>query len=84
MKAEHLTTSSKVGYLNPKTGRYKYVNVDEVNVLHPITQNKAVRMREKFNGYNDNVYFEEIERLNHWSNENSIDFKQPKKLIKLK
>ena len=82
MKAENLTTKNKIGYLNLRTGKYKYVNIDEVDVIHPTTGNKAIKMRERFKGYNDNIYFEEVERLNHWSNENSVDFKEPKKLIK--
>ena len=84
MKAEQLTKGSKVGYLNPRNGRYKYVSVDEIGVKHPKTGNEAVKMKEVFNGYNDNIYFEEIERLNHWSREASKDFKTCKLLIKLK
>ena len=84
MKAEELIKGSKVGYLNPRNGRYKYVSVDEINLTHPRTGSAAVKMREVFNGYNDNIYFEEIERLNHFSKEASEDWKTYKPVIKLK
>ena len=84
MKTENLTTKNKIGYLNLRTGRYKYVNIKEIDVIHPITGNKAIKMIEIFKGYIDNIYFEEIESLNHFSNKNSIDFEDGRKLIKFK
>jgi len=79
-----IKVSDKIGYLNQRNGRYKYVSVDEINLTHPKTGNAAIKMKEIFKGYNDNIYFEEIERLNHWSIEASKDWKTYKPLIKLR
>jgi hypothetical protein len=87
MTAENLTTKNKIGYLNPKNGKYAYYQIEAVNVIHPETKNPAIQLRRTFKGlgrYADHVWFDEIERLNYWSNENSADFPSSKKLIKFK
>ena len=81
MKAEQLTLNNKVGYLNLRTGRYKYV---------PITKifGTEIELCEKIkvgrNCFVDNKYNETTERLNKYSNTESIDFKDGRPLLKLK
>lgn len=79
-----LKVGSKIGYLNEKTRRYKYIPIIEIDVLHPKTGNKAVKLREVFNGYNDNIYFEELDNLHKYSNQNNENFTQPTKTLKIK
>lgn len=84
MKAENLKPCNKVGYLNPKTGKYMYSQVQEVNVPHPKTGKPAIRLSTKFAGLKnaDHIFWDEIDDLNRWANENSKDFKTEKKLVK--
>ena len=84
MTAANLNTKNKVGYLNPKTGRYMYAFIEEVNVPHPKTQKPSIRLRVEFPRLRnaDHIYWEETENLDRWSKENSIDFKSEKKLVK--
>ena len=63
----NLKPGDKVGYLNPRTGKYKYVPIIETNIKHPKTWNLSVKLCEKFNGYNDNIYFEELINLTKFS-----------------
>ena len=80
---KEITTNSKIGYLT-KYGRYSYSQVEEVNVLHPTTGNPSVKLRQKFKGLPssaDNVFFDEIENLQRWSKEDSVNYR--KKLVKI-
>ena len=88
MKAIELTTKNKVGYLNPKTGKYKYVAIVGIDTLHPKTGTPAIQLTEKlrtgWQSYSDNTYYEQIENLDKYANTGSADWKDERVLIKFR
>lgn len=86
MDANSLKVGSKVGYINPKTGRYTYSEVTQTGILHPKTGNPAIELTQtvrqgKYHTWK-NVFHDEIEAIDRWSKEQSIDVKG-KTLLKL-
>jgi len=77
----------KIGYLMPKTGRYSYGVVTDIEP-HPKTGLPAAKLRQevrqgRFHKY-VNLWHDEIENLLKWSCEQSKDWKTPKTLVKIK
>ena len=69
-----ITIGSKIGYLNPKNGKYMYSEVIHIN-----TETFTLQQRDKWK-----YQFEEkIEDLIKWAKEQSPDFKRPMPLVKI-
>lgn len=82
MKTNKIDIGDKIGYLN-KYGRYSYCTVEAIGIPHPKTGNEACMLRQKFRGYNDNIFYDEVENIYKWLNEKSADYHN-KYLLKLK
>lgn len=77
----------QIGYLNPKTGRYSYGTVVQLE-SHPKTGLPAAQLRQevkqgRFHKW-VNLWHDETENIIRWSNEQSKDWKTPKTLVKIK
>ena len=77
-KGGEIKVGSKIGFLNPKNGRYKFSEVLEID-------GDTVKLVERHPTRRqwDNFFTESIERLNKFSKEDSEDFKDGRKLIKI-
>jgi len=85
MNAESLKIGNKVGYMNPKNGRYMYSTVTNTGIPHPTTGNPAIELCQtvrqgKYHVWK-NVFHDEIANLNRWSKEESVDVRG-KSLVK--
>lgn len=75
-----IQTGHKIGYLNPKTGRYKFVEIVSMNEEELILLEIQKVGQRKI----DNVYREKINNVLTWLKESSTDFKDGRTLLKHK
>lgn len=74
--ANSLCVGDKIGYINERTGNYKYVPIIEILP-------DGYMLNEKLGRYADNIYKESIEKLNKYINtEDNEGFKKP--LLKIR
>jgi hypothetical protein len=75
-----IKVSDKLGYLNPKNGRYKYVEIvamDSEKLTMLEVQKVGCRKI-------DNIYNEQLPNVINWIKESSLNFADGRKLIKHK
>ncbi len=75
-----IKVSDKIGYLNPKNGKYKFVEIvamqgDTLTML----EIQKVGARKI-----DNIYTEQMPNVLNWLKEESLNFKDGRKLLKHK
>lgn len=73
-----IKVGDKLGYLNPKNGRYKYVEIVSMNA-DKITMLDIQKVGSR---KIDNIYNEYMPNVLQYIKESSIDFKDGRKLIK--
>ena len=75
-----IKVGDKLGYLNPKNGRYTYVEIVSMQ------ENNLVMLEIQKVGKRkiDNIYNEKLPNVLNWIKENSLNFKDGRKLIKHK
>jgi hypothetical protein len=68
----------KLGYLNPKTGRYKFVEIVSMNGQElTMLDFQKVGIRKI-----DNIYKEQTPNVLNWLKEESLNFKDGRKILK--
>ena len=86
METKEFKKGVKIGYLNPKTGRYMWGEVISI-APHSKTGETAVQietiLRQGRKTWRQ-VHEDEMANLLRWSTEQSIDWKTPKTCVKIK
>jgi len=81
--SKQITIDSKIGYLNPKTGRYEWSTITGID-----SKNNTFKLRQKLPGQGRRVIFneysEQIENVIKFSKTPSQDFKDGRPLIRIK
>ena len=75
-----IKVGDKLGYLYPKTGRYRYVEIVSISGEN-LTM---LDIRKVGSRKIDNIYTEQIPNVINWIKESSLDWKDGRKLIKHK
>ena len=75
-----LKIGDKLGYLNPKNGRYNFAEIVAMDG-ETLTMLQIQKVGSKLI---DNIYKEKTPNVINWLKENSIDFKDGRKLVKHK
>ena len=73
-----LKIGDKLGYLNPYTGRYFFVEIVAIK-YNTITMLQVQKVGNKLI---DNIYNEQLPNVIRWLKEESLDFKDGRKLVK--
>jgi hypothetical protein len=73
-----INKGTKIGYLNPRTGRYMYALVIDL-IPHPITGNPSAQLQAVIKQGKHHVFMntfeDEIDNIIRWQSEPSKDFK---------
>jgi hypothetical protein len=75
-----IKVGDKLGYLNPQTGRYKYVEIVGMEA-EKLTMLEIQKVGSRRIG---NIYNEQIPQVINWLKESSLNFKDGRKLLKHK